>query len=237
LAFSYIASVGAYATASATTLDTTASLNIAEKDLLVSICAWEDTNTTLASVDDSVDDSNSMEIKTVSSSGGNYMQVARKINAALKNPSTIRMTLNAAAGYRFFCVMQFRPDASETVTEDGGPNAGAGNSTAPASGAIDTTGDDAVICGAVKNYTNPNISNPLIAGLAADGSFYPYATPNFYMMWYKLFSSAQNDITASATLAASAVWICDIIAFKSVAAAGGSTIPRYKKYYDYRRAQ
>jgi hypothetical protein len=229
MAWAFVAAVDGTNTLSGTTLDCSSALNISAGDLIVAAGSWE------GGVSDAsiavTDASNAMTMLTVASGGGNYLRIGYKIAADANAAATFRLTLGTARAYRFFQVLQFRPDAGETVTLDAGPSPATATSTACQSGNISTTGDDEIVIAFEKQYTGQCTESAWqIADANADGQA---ARENLAYAWYKAFTSAQSNIHGQLTFSVSSAWLCDIVAFKS-AAAGGLSIPvamaAYRKY-------
>jgi hypothetical protein len=242
MGWSFIAWSGGGTNTDGTTLDATTTLNISVGDLLIGACRWEGADTTESIAENDGDNAFEM-FSTVN--GGNddfWLGKGRKTVVNANATATLRFTLSVSRSWREFIVLQFRPDAGDTVTHDAGPNGATGTSLSPQSGTVSTTGDDTIIVGMYVGYYTNSSSNEQIGGSAADGAIdpsWPPDYPNWTKMWYKIYTSTQTDVAGSATKsdASGDEWVCDILAFKSVAAAGGVPIAIYKKYYDYRRAQ
>ena len=233
MGFSYIGSVSNYIVNAGTTLDTVGSLNVAANDVLVGAAGWASA-TTLATIAET-GGGNALEMFDVVANTNTWLRMGRKIGAGANN-TTWRLTTDSLP-YRYFCVMQFRPDAGETITLDAGPSAGTGSSTAPQSGNINTSGTDEIIIGALSCFDYTTVTSELVADGAATGAVDVGAAGEILLgMWYKIFTGDPGDaIHAQATLGDAFNWCADIVAIKSVAAAGGVPIAIYKKYYDMRR--
>jgi hypothetical protein len=148
-----------------------------------------------------------------------------KIGATANGTATVRATLDAARTYRFLVVMQFRPDAGDTVAYDAGDSPANGLDTACQTGNISTTGDDEVVVSFYKQYSGTRtVSNVQIADAAADGQKEDGVNYNA-LMWYKLFTATQSNIHGQLTFNTSARWLADIVAFKSTAAGGATIYP------------
>jgi len=235
LGFSYVASDNIRNDASGTTLAVAELFDVNAGDLLVCMASWETTDVGTATVADA-EATNSMTLLARTTYNSQCLAFGYKLVASFNDDSVFTLTLDAARTYRSVAVFQYRPDAGDTVSVDAGPNVGTGNTDSPTSGNINTSETDEVIFGSMKEYSGKNISLTQIADINSD---HVETSGQLFAMWDKLFASDPGDGIHSQCffVGGTSQWICDILAFKSVAAAGGSTIPRYKKYYDYRRAQ
>jgi len=252
LGFSYVGCIWDWISGSGTTITTqhpAATIDVDAGDLIVAIGGWEDTvqdpieDITLSSASNTLVPSNGTWATSITSSGGNFLVMAYKITAANATES-FTMTLPDAAPYRGIGIMVFRPDAGDTVTLDAnGANTGTGSGTDMQSANINTDYvSDNVIIGGAKWYSMGACTLETIALATADAAVDLISSGSDceMSMWYKSFTAIDpgDGISAYAKYGGGTVaWVCDILAYKSVAAAGGSTIPRYKKYYDYRRSQ
>jgi hypothetical protein len=220
MGFSFIASASNYTDTSGTALSCSSTLNIAAKDTIVCLAAWNaDTTTTTMDQDDS---SNALtEFATVHNDTTN-MALGYLLVAAADATATFRVTLGAARQYRGIIVLQFRPDGTDTLSLDAGPSSGTGTGTAVASGNINTTGTDEIIIGGVAIDQDITSDSGLIGGGAATMvEVGPYGDT---AIWYRIYTTDPGDgINASATADASYDWACDVLAIKSVA--GGNISP------------
>jgi len=239
MSFAYVNGVNGYIDASGTTVNASAALNIATGDLLVAYVGWLLSGASTPSVADSGGGGeNQMTMLATSSNSGSNGAFGYKISAIANAASTLRFTLTDAATNRYFAVYQFRPDGTDTVSTEGGPSSGTGAGTAQTSGNISPNGDDIVVIGGVDGDPFRGYLTATIGDAAVGGSIYVGAAGiKSLAISYKLYLASQVNIHADFTTNFNQTWVCDICAFKSVAAAGGTKIPIYKKYYDYRRSQ
>ena len=215
--FTFIALVGNTVSAVGTTLDATASLNVAAGDLLIAWCKHEGTNGTFAVAKDSGSPANTFtfdaadEINhTNADLNGSFGYV---LSAAADATALFRLTTSSRT-FRRFLVMQFRPDAGAVVTKNGS-NVGQGNGLEPASGTFSPTGTDIVACGGFGDYVSVTTDTELINGVAATE---PAGSPiGNSSVWYRILTTGFVGGTASATTGASGDWICAGIAFQAVA--------------------
>ncbi len=225
MAFTFVATVGGDTGdpdptgTPGTTLDAGASLAVQSGDLLIAWCKWE-TNTAAAPSVAGTDGSQAFTLDAPDNidhgNGDLSGAFLYKISATADAAFTPRFTLSATGSWRRFHVLQFRPDASETVTKDGSSVA-SGSSAAPNSGNITTTGTDVVAVGAYGEYSALTTSSELIDGVAATE---PTGSPRANSsVWYRILTAAFTGGAASATLSGSQDWICGVVAFKSVAGA------------------
>ena len=219
MGFSFIASATGFYSPSGTILDCSSTLNIQEGDLIIAAAAWEDATAVATIAED--DDDNALTMLTLADDTANFQRLGYKINAAANVAATFRMTLGTARAYRSITVLQFRPDAGETVTFDAGPSSASAVSSAVQSGNISTAGNDEVVVAFEKQYSSTTESDWLIGDVAADGTV---ENQSWAWGWYKLFTTPQTDIHGQLTLGATPAWVCDIIAIKSEAAAGGGAV-------------
>lgn len=230
MAIVYVSYIYGSATGSGTEVDSTAALTIESGDLLVAVVKWDGTTTTITSLEATTSPANKMTMEAVNDSTSICNAMGYKIGATGntgEETSTFKLTIGAEKTYRAFIIMQFRPDAGETVTKVAGPSMADGTGTALLSDTISPSGSDIVVTGGCSVYDG-TISDGLIGGNAADGVYY---RQTFAGMWYKIFNSAQTDIAAGATLSASQNWICDILGFNSAIAAAGGSVPIMAQYY------
>lgn len=125
---------------------------------------------------------------------------------------TFSVTFAGSCANRFIGVWVFTPSAACTHDQDG--LGGSGNSTAPASAAITTTGADELCFGACYSGA-AGFSAPKIGGVAATNS----DSDGPGEIWYKAGTLSAG--TASIT-AGSGRWLCDITSF-FISGGGGGT--------------
>lgn len=220
MAFTFIALVkGENDSGSAiTTLDATASLNVQAGDLLIAWVKHEGLSTTLAVAKNSGSPANAHTFDAA-----DYVSHANNdchgsfgyvLSAAADATMTPRLTLGAARPYVRFLVMQFRPDAGETVSKSGS-NKNSGNGTAISSGTFSPSGNDIVACGGFGEYGATTTSSEQINGVAATE---PTGSPATYSsVWYRILTAGFTNGQATATVSTSD-WICAGIAFSAAAA-------------------
>ncbi len=199
------------------TLDTTTTLNIALADVLVDWCKHEGTTTTFATAKTTGGNSGQFDAddKVTHSNSDLEAQFGFVLSAAADATHTRRMTLGAARTFPSLITAQFRPDAGEVITKDTS-NTGQGNSAAPTSGNITTTGLDYLVMGGYGEYIGNRSSAHQINGVAATAVRDTDVTHglNFTAAWYRLPGATFAGGHANCTNA-SADWICNIIAIKS----------------------
>jgi hypothetical protein len=226
LAFSYIHEVYASATASGDTLTTNlggpgadGKLDVLAGDLLVGICTWESQNITATIQDDGATNVFTMEAR-INYLATTYMQLGYRLIGQENDDTAFIFDPSANTAYRGIIIFQFRPDAGETVTVDAGQSGGSGNTNAPQSGDITTTGLDVVTIGGFKEWSDLSGTGSFqIGDIAATYSRNIAAVGNG--LWYRILSATEANIHSQCLLTGAAQWVCDIISFKSVAAAGG----------------
>jgi hypothetical protein len=215
MAFTFIAAVGNNDGAAGTTLDATSSLNVAAGDLLIGWGKYEGTNDTFAIAkttggNDFTFDAGDEINHTNNDLNGSF---GYKISASADATFTPRLTTGSRA-FRSLIVLQFRPDAGETVTKDGS-NKAEGSTTAINSGNITTTGTDGVVVGAYGPYSARDTNSELIDGVAATE---PTNSPQgFASAWYRILTAAISSGAATATIGGAEQHIEAVIAFKSEA--------------------
>ena len=217
MAFTFIASAGNNDDSSGTLLSTTATLNLSAGDVVVVWHKWEGADTTVSCAKDagSPANTNSLGSKINHSNGDLNGQFTYLLSASADGSAVFRQTLSASRPYRRILALQFRPDASETVSLDV-QNTGQGSDLAPTSGSITTTGTDEIVIGGYGEYSANTTTSEAIGGTAATE---PAASPQgFSSVWYRILSSTMSSGTATASIGSTAGWICNIIAIKSVAA-------------------
>lgn len=220
MAFTFIALVTGTANGAGTTLDASSALNVAASDLLIAWCKSEaSTSYAVAKNAGSPANTFTFDVGDFVSSGGVADSFGYVLSAAADATATFRVTTSSSSFRRFF-VLQYRPDAGETVTKDTS-NVGTGAGTAAASGVITTTGTDEVVVGGTGLGTGTDGSSQLINAVAAtEPAGAPLSVDTD--VWYRILTATFAGGTASVTLAQSVAWICNVIAFKSVAAGGAA---------------
>lgn len=227
MAFTFIACVGGNDDASGTTLDCSATLNVAAGDLLIAHCEHDGTTTTFAVAKDSGSPANAFTFDAVNQieASFNDLEIAQGyvLSAAADATATFRLTVGAARTFRRVLVLQFRPSAGDTVTKDGDGNKAQGNSTAPNSGNFSTTGTDEVVVGGYGDYSAQNTSSEQINSVAA---IEPTGSPqSFTSVWYRILTATFTGGAASATLGGAGDWLCGGIAFKATGGAAAPNVP------------
>lgn len=215
MAATFIAAVGNNS-ASASTLDASASLNVAAGDLLVAWVKHEGTATTNAIAKDSGTPTNAFtfdagdEIEHTNGDLNGWF--GYKLSAEADSSFTPRLTLGASRGYVAFIVLQFRPDSGETFTKDASNTNEGANSTV-ASGTITTTGTDEVVIGAYGPYTSTTTEGEQIGGSAATE---PTGSPqDNASVWYRILTATMTNGEATSSNGPAAAWVSAIISFKS----------------------
>ena len=229
MAWTPIASTYGYSVDSGTVLDAAATLHIEVGDVLCVYTGWMGDTTTIAVATSDAAETFSMSAVQMAGTrnGGaiGWVQVGTH-NAA----ATVRMTVGAARTKRAFSVMQFRPDAGDTVTYVAGPGAASASSgSAPTSANISPSGTDLLCFGGSYNAAGAGTANEQIGDVAADGT---QDAGNSLGGWYKLYTSNQTNIHAQSTFGDDDSWTCHIIALESAAGGGGEvSIAAYTTYF------
>lgn len=217
MGFTYIASVNGLSSGSTTTVDCSATLNIAAGDLLVAWLKFNSDDTTIAIADTS--GNNTMTITTHEDSGvGNWITCfGYRLIGEADATATIRATLGAARLWKRIVVFQFRPDSGDTVSLDTGPSYDDGNGALAQSGNITTTGTDEVVVGGGE-ADSTTITDAKINEVADDGQ----EDSGSHSAWYRILTGTFSNGHAQGVVD-NEDWVCNIIAFKSVAAASSWT--------------
>jgi hypothetical protein len=216
MAWTFIASASGVADASGTTVDCSASLNVAAGDLLVGFLCNEGTVNTYAiaattGAADSFTFDAGDKIGNATSVIGSFGYV---LSAAANATATFRGTYGVAQTNKTILVMQFRPTAGATVTKDGSNgNLNGSGGTAIASGNITTTGTDEVALGASDLFNNGTTSAEQINSVTADGVLRQTRAS----IWYRIVTATFTG-QATGTYSVSDQILSAIIAFKAVAA-------------------
>jgi hypothetical protein len=228
MAWSKIAASSFINAVSGTYCDMPALSSVAAGDLVVALIATYD-NVTVSTVRDSDGSTNSMTILTRYNSGAMYFTWAYKIGASAKSNEVFRVTFsgnppNGAA----IVIVQDRPPSGKTISLDVNPANANGSANTIASASFSTSGDDEyVIGGAFLEDGATSFSSELIAAGAADNyERLVFSGSYFIDVWQKAFTEAQSSKTAQVTKAGTTNWTASAIAFKAVAAAGGSAVPK-----------
>lgn len=217
MAWSYVAGTGGYVSGSGTTTDADDTLHIEVGDLLVIVIGWFGATATATAATTVPDNSFTMCATTCNASRSN-LTMGYVIVDTHQAAATIRSTLSAAREKHSFVVMQYRPDAGDTVTLVAGPSPGTGTNGTPISGNISPSGSDLLVIGGHNNSSGLQGANEQIGDVAADGTLGHNAAMD---EWYTLYTSDQTNIHAQCTFGDTDNWVCDIIAFESAAEAGG----------------
>lgn len=218
MGFALVAAASGDYWTTATVQDCTSSLNVAAGDLLVAVIGFRTTARGITSIADTVG-GNTMTLTAVfpDSDSDQFMAMGYKIGAAANATATFRLTLDGEALKPSIVVLQFRPDAGDTVSLDTGPSDNIGTGSTLQTDDFSTTGDDeVVVCG--KEAANSGSADTQIADAASDGAYSP--AQNDIAGWYKLFTSTQSNIHGQQAIGY-AHWTCAALSFKSVAAAVG----------------
>jgi hypothetical protein len=236
MAFAFVASqIGSTAYGPFKTVSTAGTLNVAAGDLIVVYGRWYEAASGGVTISDS--GSNSCTIDTEVNRGTyTFIRCGYILSASANATATFTLTTVNNVNNLRITVLQFRPDAGDTVAKDQNQATGNGWSTALLTGDISTTGDDEVtISGCGQDYgTNP--TNEQIGDTAADGVV-DVGGANDSSAWYRILNATAANIHGQATIGGNTDWIILLNSFKATAAAGGTNVSKYKKYYDYRRAQ
>jgi hypothetical protein len=225
MAWSYVASAQGYYNdlGNRNYIDCSSSLNVVAGDRLVAWVAFEDNNFTVSSVGAKSGNVNTMTVRATNNSASRiYGAMAYKIAADQNATATFRGTLSDSLTWANcrIVVMQFRPDAGDTVAVDDLDDApGTGSSSTALSGTIDTTGNDEVVIGASSSWDAGAPTSEKIGGTNADGAV-DITGGDSGGMWYRILTEAASTIAAQATVP-NTNWVCNIISFKS-APVGGS---------------
>ena len=222
MAFQYVGGASGVVSGSGTEVSCSGALDIAAGDLLVAVAKWDGVSTTVGIADGS-DSSNAFTmLDVVQVSTDMCSAMGYKIAATLKNASTLKMTLGAARAHALVAVMQFRPDAGDTVTLEASGTANDNyvvDEHTVSSDQISPVGDDLCVVGGVGNYLRA-LSAQSIGDAGATGII---EHDNGYgSIWYTLFTASQTGIDADVTLANTDRSIINILAFKSSAASTGA---------------
>jgi hypothetical protein len=217
----FIAAVGGFDQTAGTTLDATASLNVAAGDLLIAWCKHEGAVGTFAVAKTTGGNDFTFDAGDAVSHSNNDLHgsFGYRLSADADATFTPRLTTPSRV-FRILLCAQFRPGAGDTCTKDTS-NDNFGTGTALTSGNITTTGTDEVVMGGYGPYTSTTTSSETINSVAAtEPSPSPQDNGSF---WYRILTSTFTGGNAAGTLGASADWIGAVIAIK--AAAGEAVSP------------
>jgi hypothetical protein len=222
MGWTYIGAASGAGSTAGYNISCSSTLNVSAGDLLVALFSWRSTAGLTGVIAAQTDDTtNIMTLLAEQMYGTNCGgRLAYKIAATADAAATFHAHWTESVTYRNIIVFQFRPDSGDTVTLDTGPSAAQANSANPESASFSTAGTDELVIGAVSTHWNRAVTSPLIGGAAADGS----TILSYESLWYKIYTSTQSSITASATLSGSTPWIQQAASFKSEAS-GGISIP------------
>ncbi len=229
MSWTHIASVSGEAGGTGTTLDITTALNIQAGDALIVMAGW-DGGDSVATVIETDEATNPCTMLTMAAGTGNTrLRMGYILSAEADAEAYFRLKLTTGRSYRKFIVMQFRPDAGDTVSYDTGETPANGASAAPQTGNFSTSGSDEVVAAFCYLYSGRTASSQLIADAAADGVTDIGSEGHG---WYKLFTATQSSIHAQATLNSSDTFVIDEVALKATAGGGGSVVPKIMLMHD-----
>jgi hypothetical protein len=224
MAFTFIAGVAGYNDATGTSLACASTLNVAAGDLIVAFPSWEDGTGGTLGCSDSGSNVCTMTAELGSSSSLAYFAFGYKISASANATATFVFTNATTRPARSIIVLQFRPDAGETVSLDpstSNPSTAAGSGQALQSGDMTTAGTDTVVIGAGKHYNYGTWSSEQIGDTAADGRVQSNRPEVLTETWYRILTGGMSAGHAQvSTTSTSNEWVCGVIAFKAVS--GGS---------------
>ncbi len=210
--FAYVASATGYNAGSGTALSTSSTLNLLADDVIVGWATWADGDSTISSFNDGA--SNSLTMESVHSYGTLvYGCIGIKVAVSANATATFTVTLGTARAYRGIMVMQFRPDAGDTVSKDSSATGSGTGGVSFLSGNIDTAGTDEVVVGASSFYNTQAEFTSKIGDVAADGT----VSITYSSMWYRILTSTASGIHAEQVVNDATSWVCDIISVKSIA--------------------
>lgn len=219
MAWTYVASTFAYVYASGTSVDAEASLHIEVGDVLVISVGSYGADTTVAVATTVPNDSFTM---LTHNSGTRALHAMGWVVVGTHDEAAvIRATLGEARSKLCFSVLQFRPDAGDSISLAAGNYTGTGTGIDLQSGNISPVGGDLLVVsgGYIRDCGSPS-NNCQIGDVSRDGQ---QMSANSEGLWYKLYTSDQTNIHGQASSNDSDEWHCDIIALES-AAAGGTPV-------------
>lgn len=217
MAWTFVASASNYAAASGTALNTSTALNVSAGDVLIAYAGWQDAVSGDTVTIDQSDGTDAFTMvaatKAVQASdigGAMGYLVAAGADAAF----TVRFTLSAAGIRRGILVLQFTPDAGDTIAVDGATVA-VGSSAALDSGSITTAGSDVLVaCGGA--HASGIDTGRQYAGVNDDGSD---LTANvYYGLWYRVTT---DDGAATSNAGGNDNWVCSVMGLSATAGGGG----------------
>ena len=221
MAWTHIANAVGASDVGVTTLDTSSSLNVAAGDLLVIWAKHEDATTTFAAAKSTGTPTNTFTFdagdKVDHTNTFLHASFGYLLSAAADATMTVRLTLGASRQYVRIVVMQFRPDAGDTVSKNTSA-VGQGTGTSAASAGFSPSGDDLVVCGGFGEFDAITLSSHQINAVAATA----VSSGSVTAAWYRILTAGFTNGTASVTASASADWITNGIAFAATGAGGGA---------------
>jgi len=203
-----------------------AAFNVAAGELIVVAASTRDRDTWCTGVTDTAGNSYTVRSAIINTDGNCTQVMAYCLSSALQAGNIITCTYNNAdnAGKQVIAAA-FTPDGGDTVSLDASASAISGWEASPwETGTFTTTGNDEVGVAGVQCGSNTlTYSNhEMPSGTAAVALTGP---GNGCDAWYKLFTSTQSSIVAEIDPSASQRYAMEVVCFKSVAAAGGLSIP------------
>jgi hypothetical protein len=218
MSWTFIASTSGY-NITGTTVDTDDTLHLEVGDVVIANLSWAAGASTIGIATTLGDDAFTLQ-STVNYSTRNFMALGHVVIGVHNETATLRGTLATAQNNLILTVMQFRPDAGETVSVVAGPSpASNGSGSAPITGNISPTGDDLLVFAGVQNAAGVTSSNEQIADAVAAG----YVRRSRGSIFYSLFTASQTNIHAQSTFGDDDSWVTDILALASTAPAPTSS--------------
>lgn len=217
MAWTYVAQVegGSYGDTNAMTADST--LHVEVGDVLIGVLGWRCASATTDGMDIGSGVDNFTMLAQSADDQDDYLSLGYVVVGTHNETATVRGTFSTAAGIVCLLVMQFRPDAGETITLAAGPSpATAASGTNPTSGNISPAGSDLLAWGGIRLRNEGSFSEHQIATTAADG-YRNHAGLAYCAIWYKLFTANQTGIAAECTTGGGK-YVIDVAALSSASA-------------------
>lgn len=207
---------------------TSSTLNIASGDVLVAWVGYEDDRVSNCTITDGASNTFEVEQETANEDNGPRGRFGVILNAIANSSATFTVTVGTAP-YCGLIILQFRPDAGETVSVDVKDEEIGKWGSVLTGGVISTSGIDEIVVAGAKNYYSADFGNPTIGGESA-------SIVQFSGCWnaaiYRILTSAESNIYAQVDHD-NAFYVMNTIAIKSVQSS--TPIPVFLNQYRQRR--
>lgn len=179
---------------------------VSSGSLIVAWVKWESDTTTITSIGDGT---STLSLGTLKRYGGSQSgQFAYLLSSVATGSVTYTTTMSASVSHKLL-LMEFKKTGGSFAYES--HNEGSGYSTSLNSGNITTGATSAVVVGGYAEIGTETFSAQQINGVSATLPSEP--NTGYPKVWYRLNVGAFTNGAATATLGASADWVCNVVSF------------------------